>query len=142
MVAYSFQRRFCDDVAMWRKRQTIRAKRKRHARPGERIQLYFGMRTKHCRKLIDPDPICFSVEPIRIWIPVANHSCLYAVGALTFQEPDWQVVDGKFAQADGFQDEADFERFWRKAHGDGVFEGVLIEWTGDSTSGTASGRGR
>lgn len=45
MVAYSFQKRFVEPIRSGRKRQTIRADRKRHARPGEVLQLYSGMRT-------------------------------------------------------------------------------------------------
>lgn len=124
MVAYSFQRRFCDKVASWEKRQTIRAERKRHARPGELIQLYFAMRTKHCRKLIAPDPVCLSVDPILIIVPVGagvanvqTHGC-----------SELAPVSDHFAQMDGFDDAEDFTRFWLSAHGAGEFRGVLIRW--------------
>ncbi|WP_300439376.1 hypothetical protein [uncultured Mameliella sp.] len=128
MVAYSFQKRFCDDVAEWRKRQTIRAKRKRHARPGEWLQLYFGMRTKHCRKLVN-DPICTGVTPIMIWVPLDDVPCRYAVPDQSLPlKWRWQVVDDAFAHSDGFEDERDFRTFWKDAHGEGVFEGVLITW--------------
>ena len=66
MVAYNFMKQFADDVASGRKDFTIRGQRKRHARPGEPVQLYTGMRTKCCHKLVDPDPICLSVRPIVI----------------------------------------------------------------------------
>lgn len=49
MVAYSFKRRFAEPILAGAKRQTIRADRRRHARPGEELQLYTGMRTKSCR---------------------------------------------------------------------------------------------
>jgi len=35
MVAYSFRARFREPILVGAKRQTIRADRKRHARPGE-----------------------------------------------------------------------------------------------------------
>lgn len=49
MVAYSFHPRFVDAILGGTKRQTIRMHRRRHARPGEEMQLYAGMRTRHCR---------------------------------------------------------------------------------------------
>lgn len=74
MVAYNFMAKFAGDVAAGRKNFTIRADRERHAKPGEKVQLYTGMRTTNCRKLIDPDPICEKVEPIRIY-KVHNELC-------------------------------------------------------------------
>lgn len=120
MVAYSFQRRFCDDVAAGRKTQTIRGRRKRHAQPGEPIQLFFGMRTKHCRKLVTPDPICLCVEPIEIWVP--DRDLVFLVHSIG------RPVHDEFAQADGFKNAKDFSDFWRRAHGAGTFHGVLIKW--------------
>lgn len=124
MVAYSFQRRFCDQVANWQKRQTIRADRKRHARPGEALQLYFAMRTKRCRKLISPDPVCVSVDPIVIMVPTGGG--LATVAAL--KQSRLMPVSDRFARLDGFQDAEDFTRFWFDAHGAGEFRGVLIRW--------------
>ncbi|WP_292672606.1 hypothetical protein [Mesorhizobium sp.] len=66
MVAYSFKTMFGPQVSALMKRQTVRADRKRHARPGEPVQLYQGMRTRNCVKLVDPDPICVRVRPIAI----------------------------------------------------------------------------
>lgn len=124
MVAYSFQRRFCDDVAALAKRQTIRGLRKRHAQPGEPVQLYFAMRTKHCRKLVTPDPICVSADPITIMVPDnVTRTC-----QVSLDEGLPTYID-EFARADGFSDADDFARFWRDVHGPGLFEGVLIKWT-------------
>lgn len=127
MVAYSFQKRFCDDVAGFRKRQTIRADRKRHARVGEPIQLYYAMRTKQCRKLVDPDPIVLAVTPIII--RPNQGSCL-----ATYRFPHHRngreeyEVDNAFARLDGFKDAADFTEFWRQTHPGDHFQGVLIKW--------------
>jgi hypothetical protein len=58
MVAYSFQKQFVPAIISGKKRQTIRAfGKRRHAYVGEPIQLYVGMRTKQCAKII-PDQIC------------------------------------------------------------------------------------
>jgi len=157
MVAYSFKKVFVRQIETGRKRQTIRADRKRHARPGEPVQIYTGMRTRHCRKIIE-DPICESVTPIRIVVPEDSVS-------------DWPFVDmdefgielgGELlgsmqvfglAMADGFgglvchhedgrvfgmahhrcvtdvaSPAALMAAFWRETYGPGVFSGVLIRW--------------
>lgn len=133
MVAYSFQRRFVPAIAEGRKTQTIRGQRKRHARPGERLQLYSGMRTRGCQKII-PDPVCAGVWPIDlIFDDVANHKPVYCI-----ERPEGDqvgIVDDAFAQADGFEDLAAFVDFWhaqklaagleREAC---CFSGVLIVW--------------
>lgn len=118
MVAYSFQARFAPLVEAGVKTQTIRAHRKRHARPGEAIQLYQGMRTKHCRKLVDPDPVCTAVRPILI-----DETGIRFGG--NWLNPDQQIA---LAQADGFTSWHDMLLWWKKTHADLPFEGVLIEW--------------
>jgi uncharacterized protein YqfB (UPF0267 family) len=64
VVAYSFQQRFAPPILSGTKQQTIRADRKRHARPGEEMQLYTGMRTKQCELICRTT--CISVVPITI----------------------------------------------------------------------------
>lgn len=122
MVAYSFQKRFAPLIVDGSKRQTIRAHRKRHARPGEALQLFTGMRTKYCKKIIS-DPVCAAVEDITLFVP-------------TGFEPEHIISDGvrsyvtpEFAIADGFEDIHDFTRFWHTNHGPGEFHGVVIRWT-------------
>lgn len=122
MVAYSFQKRFCDDVANLVKRQTIRANRKRHARVGEPVQLFYGMRTKHCRKLVSPDPICIGVTPIVIWLNGDVSPAMMQLRGTT------DLVSDVFAKQDGFRDASDFSGFWFDTHGPGRFDGVLIDW--------------
>lgn len=63
-VAYSFQQQFAEPILAGTKGGTIRAQRsgRGHARPGEELQLYTGMRTKHCR-LICRKP-CIAVTRI------------------------------------------------------------------------------
>lgn len=145
MVAYSFKAMFAGQVSALTKRHTIRGDRRRHARPGESVQLYTGMRTRECRKLVDPDPICSRVRPIAILTVLSPH--LDLIGAI--------VIDGRslgseeierFAQADGFGIEhvgdckmrrlgvpgsARFNmgQFWEETHGTpAVFNGWLIDW--------------
>lgn len=65
MVAYGFKKFFSPQIESGHKRQTVRGNRDRHARPGERVQLYEGLRTQYCRKII-ADPVCTHVVPIEI----------------------------------------------------------------------------
>lgn len=122
MVAYSFQKRFAEDIVSGRKMQTIRAHRKRHARPGERLQLFTGMRTKNCKKLIEPDPVCIAVTDIRIRVPHGFEPCQVTFKGSTF------YIDQDFAVRDGFVTSDDFTSFWFNTHGPGMFEGVVIQW--------------
>lgn len=131
MVAYSFKPRFVEAIR-WGlglgldvpdgvpapKRQTVRAHRRRHARPGEELQLYTGMRTRHCAligraRCVDLQGIHLELHLRRPRIYVGGLPC--------------PVLD--FARRDGFVDWADMLGFWRDAHGPITeFEGVLITW--------------
>lgn len=69
MVAYNFQSRFAGPIKRGEKSHTIRKNgKRRHARPGEPLQLYTGMRTKSCKKIIVKDPVCVFCKTIRIYI--------------------------------------------------------------------------
>lgn len=64
MPAYSFQERFVPFVLEGSKPQTIRKRRNQKIEPGSILYLYFGMRTKYCRKL--REEVCSDVRTIRI----------------------------------------------------------------------------
>jgi len=116
MVAYSFKARFADLVESHVKRQTIRAVgKRRHARPGEALQLYTGMRTKQCRKLL-PDQVCLGVDNIVI-----------TEGAELFVGESLLTYPTLLARQDGFASFRDFIEFFRTTHGL-PFAGVLIRW--------------
>lgn len=147
MVAYSFNAAFVSPIVARIKRQTIRLPRKRHARPGERMQLYYGMRTRHCRKLI-PDPVCIGLDEVRI--------DLRELAGIDREEgrPDWRDLVGlevngiplnvatgdvqadEYARGDGFPGMPDlgispFEhmvRWWLDVHGAVLFDGVALRW--------------
>ena len=134
MVAYSFKSQFTSAIGLGTKTQTVRAVRKRHARPGEIMQLYRGQRTKYCLKLADV--MCTGVCPISVMVSKKNPELI-----------DWIEIDGNllsdfdveaFAKADGFYPNGQTSRFWMGrfwllSHGEGVFEGVLISWgTGET----------
>lgn len=119
------------------KRQTIRAgvfrrngdawskikKGRRHARPGEELQLYFGMRTKSV-KLIG-NSRCVEVKPV---ILLFVEGSVVATVAGELYGPRKMKA---FAQADGFKDALEMAAFWShengSRHGDRL-SGVLIRW--------------
>lgn len=125
MVAYSFKKQFVGDIQSGRKRQTVRAHRKRHARPGEDLQLFCGMRKKGCFKIIQ-DPICSSVQDISIWIESDLPSRVAGIEIAGFELCE-DRMDG-FARSDGFADLYEFGRFWALTHRAGRFEGVVVHW--------------
>ena len=131
VVAYSFKRRFAPPILAGlvpgplvpgMKRQTVRADRKRHARPGEELQLYTGMRTASCELLGRAD--CTSVLPIRLLL---GRSPTVEIGG----EPAIAGAKGLdlFAQLDGFGDWPDLCAFWAAEHEALTdFSGQLIRW--------------
>lgn len=119
MVAYSFKARFAAPILAGTKRQTIRADRKRHARPGEELQLYTGMRTQHC-KLIGR-ATCASLTPVSIHIPEG----MVRIGERVLSRRDDLDL---FAMSDGFRGWLDMREFWFDNHGEDEFHGVLITW--------------
>lgn len=120
MVAYSFKQRFAAPILSGLKRQTIRADRRRHARPGEALQLYTGMRTRHCRLIARAT--CLDVSPITLIFRDGEGVVLEGL------KSTYGDMDG-FACADGFDSWADLSQFWRDNHpAVEVFDGVLIRW--------------
>ena len=104
MVAYNFQARFAPDVAAGRKLQTIRAEgRRAHAKAGDRVQLYTGMRTKACRKLAEG--IC----------EVSTYCQISEQGVTNGNYPPTALEE--FARADGFDSWADMLGWFEKTHG-------------------------
>ena len=122
MTAYNFKAEFAPAVSAGEKRQTIRALRKggRHALPGEALQLFTGMRTRECRKLLDPDPTCIAVDPIDMIVVDDD------VQVLVKDEPLSPLELDRLARADGFDDVRKFLLFFKER---GLpFTGVLIKW--------------
>jgi hypothetical protein len=105
------------------KRQTIRTiGRRAHAKPGDIVRCYHGMRTKQCSRI--GDGLCTSTEPISIFVrqPVAWLEIDIGSKRLTDREKL------ELAQNDGFEDCFDMWNFWIKEHGEVNFDGVLIKW--------------
>lgn len=116
MAALNFMAQFADPVESREKRQSIRANAARFT-VGRPIQLYTGMRTAACRKLVAEDPICTSIEPVVI-----------AVGGVCKIGNEFlggeRLAD--FAVADGFPSATAFFEFFPKVAG--RFDGFLIRW--------------
>lgn len=120
MPAYNFHACFAPYVVSGKKRQTIRAiGKRRHAAPGDRIQLYTGMRTKGCRKLVDPDPVCTFAATVYICRGIGSPAVL--ISGHETPDPD------DFARCDGFDDFYAMLDWLGKTHGL-PFEGILIKW--------------
>lgn len=139
MVAYSFKRRFVEPIRTGLipgpqdigKRQTIRAaagtwSKKRHARAGEELQLYHGMRTKEC--FLIGRARCVGCRPIFVnigrprggpYVRIEGDEPLLAASELD-----------AFARRDGFADFGEFSMFWYEHHHADMydFRGVLITW--------------
>ncbi|MGV3485384.1 MAG: ASCH domain-containing protein [Planctomycetaceae bacterium] len=125
MVAYNFQAQFTEAIASGAKTHTIRRNgKRRHARAGERLQLYTGMRTKACRKILQEDPVCDGVYPVVIVVEDERIAAITVGGA---------AVDSleQFAIDDGFESLAHMHEFWIRFHGVGRFVGSMIEWKRD-----------
>lgn len=144
MVGYSFQRIFVEDIRSGAKRQTIRAPRKRHAREGERLQLFCGMRQPGCFRIID-DPLCVGLDEVRIDLRGLDN----ITGSR--RRDGLIVVNGipligdaaeHYARGDGFRAFDAIEsighpaisafenmiRFWSGRYGFKLFDGVAIRW--------------
>lgn len=134
MVAYSFQKQFAPKIIDRSKTHTIRGPRKRHAKPGENLQLYTGMRTKHCRKIID-DPVCTFVSPIRITFASSRIIDIWFGPAGGDQHDILLDHYDEFAKMDGFNCAASMAAFWDienlvPVQGTVAFEfyGFMIGW--------------
>jgi hypothetical protein len=117
MVAYSFKPRFAEPILAGSKGGTIRANRKRHARPGEELQLYTGMRTRQCRLIARKQ--CVEVEPIELWL---------GADMVEFRNRIFRRNLDLFARFDGFSSWHELCDFWLYEHGDARFIGVHIRW--------------
>jgi len=134
MVAYSFMAQFAEPIVTLQKLQTVRGNRKRHARPGEPMQLYTAMRTRQCRKLLNVDPICRDVRDIMIGLNSRHPLLIEAISIDGMALDDSEIED--FAVADGFGGALaeGFARrrmgeFWVRHHEWNRFQGVVLRWT-------------
>jgi hypothetical protein len=116
MVAFNFQERFAGKVASGEKTQTIRHAMR--AKKGDRLQLYTGQRTKVCRKLVDPDPVCTLVDYVGI-----------RPDYLTLGNTKLHPGDADdFARRDGFADYTDMVRWFEATYDSPYFQGFVHVW--------------
>lgn len=132
MVAYSFQRRFVPAILDGSKTHTLRGPRRRHAREGEALQLYTGMRTRQCRLIARAT--CNRVFGVLLKFSEWQSFCLFdlvELGPGEFKgrgrlrpigDPD------AFARSDGFESIDEMGRWWRENHDVTSWEGFLIGW--------------
>ena len=156
MVAYSFKAPFAEPIQYGLKRQTIRGERRRHARPVEPMQLYTGMRTRHCRRILDPDPICEAVRHIALRVVAPATIAEIAIDGMPVEPTDaWAAADGMEGLISRWPRDwgpipddllharerptnrwivgacaplAVMGMFWRHEHGLGEFDGALLTW--------------
>lgn len=117
-----------DERGLRPKRQTIRRRgKRRHARPGETLQLYTGMRTKKCQLI--GRARCTDVRDIHIAFRKARRGARDWVKISGEEKIDDPSGLNKFAHADGFFDWMELRQFWRLHHkGVEDFDGVIIRW--------------
>ncbi len=152
MVAYDFRPMFVGSIRSGNKRQTIRSNRRRHARPGEPMQLYTGMRTKACAKVID-DPLCEQLAEVHLDLRclegtpdvlTSNAEVLPLLDGVDFRLNnipilgafrDWAAADDGFYRRGSFTASGEIMEpfvammiFWMEHHGPVLFEGVLLQW--------------
>lgn len=137
MVAYSFKARFETPIMEGTKLQTIRAVgKRRHARPGEELQLYRAMRTKSCRLM--KRETCRWTSPIVIDFDTWSvETSQWSIGpALVPGRPLNRKALAQldtFAQDDGFSGWQELIAFWSVEHFKkktprGRFRGVIVKW--------------
>lgn len=135
MVAYSFKGRFVEPIKARTKRQTIRKPgKKRHARPGDALQIYTGDRF-HPKKV--GEATCETARPICLGFRQTTAGGIRRPFVLFGDPSDAKPADilltpeelDNFAKADGFDSWDDLEVFWLDTHGAArEFEGVIITW--------------
>lgn len=114
MVAINVSERFAGPVERGEKRQTIR--RTMRCKPGDKLQIYTGQRTKACRKLLDA--VCENVQPVTI-----TRGTLEVGGSVYMSD-----TAAAFARADGFGSFDELFQWFSDRYGTQRFEGYVIQW--------------
>lgn len=123
MPAYNFRPRFADAVRSGRKRQTIRHKRQRPTKAGDRLMLYTGQRTKHCQLL--RATFCKNAEPVDIYSDRVVLAGRVLRGHRVLRGPELLA----FARADGFESAEELLLFFGQLYGlPLVGEMEVIRW--------------
>jgi hypothetical protein len=118
MPMLNFKTRFVEPIRAGQKSHTIRGERKVPVKPGDRLFLYCGARTKNCFRIL-PEPVtCWLVQDIIIEAHPRDRIFL-----------EGQYLDRdeceRLAQADGFDSFGAMMQFWE---GRLPFRGQIIHW--------------
>ena len=118
MPALNFKKQFAQSVNLGTKRQTIRRYRKdgRDPKPGDKLYLYTGMRTKNCKRLLVAKCVC------TCYIVINNKKNITLDGKPLNKS---EIIN--LALKDGFDNLNDFISFFEKNH-ELPFCGLLICW--------------
>lgn len=130
MVAYSFKPSFIPHILAKVKRQTIRLPRKRHARPGEGLQLFHGPRMKPVRI---GGAVCQGAKDVRLDFGRDLVTIDDAIELTSDADLNTFAIRDGFLPPDSLADRIEpweyMARWWAITHPDhGVFPGVLIDW--------------
>jgi hypothetical protein len=105
MTAFSFKPVFVPKILAGEKLSTIRSTRRCNV--GDTMQLYTGLRTKKCKKIMDV--VCIGVAPIRI-----SKSEIWKIGKT---EGNVRPSPLFFNEQEGFSNVHEMIDFFRKEHG-------------------------
>lgn len=112
---------FVDAVRGGKKKQTIRALRKRPFKEGDTLYLYTGMRTANCQKIAETP--CTRVRDVRM---DEDHVCLEEAGGIIIAPWGAPLVEA-LSMEDGFSTSVEMREWFEKTHGF-PFEGQVINW--------------
>lgn len=122
MVAYNFMSQFAPKIEDGSKLHTVRANgKRRHARAGEALQLYTGMRQPGCRLLKEVP--CIGSWPCHLPVSEANGPLMWSINHQVLSVFHME----QFAKNDGFPDLYAMAEWILNTHGTD-FDGTVIAW--------------
>lgn len=123
MAVLMFQPQFADKVESGQKRQTIRPRRNRPIKVGDKLSLRkWSGKAYRSKQVVLRESECVGVSSVKLWLGSLGHY--------------WALVDGisltareieTFAVNDGFQNAVAMAEWFDGVHGL-PFEGDLIQW--------------
>lgn len=162
MPAYSFNERFIPMVMDGSKPHTIRKRRKKgFAKEGDTLYLYYGLRTKWCRKLKETK--CVATATIVITQDIAKKEPVVLLFDRRLRDDEFEIIEGfvklntevnrtavwlgeldKLAWKDGFRPDGTtlenphnarhlFYKWWKQTH-EFPFIGDIIYWNSNTPS--------
>lgn len=124
MGLYDFKPQFVPFIKAGTKKHTIRSKRKYPDKPGDKLYLYVGLRTKKARRIAIVT--CSGVDDIEFKVEERGLERIIHVyidgEELTASERE------HLARADGFRNFAEMMRFWKTPKNRLPFRGDIIHW--------------